>query len=75
MGLTALFQLATILILHGQEDSGAEALLKVLQIAKMTNHAIKENAQQAFVKLIAIFELKAPERATELRRQMQNMLF
>ena len=74
-GLTALFQLATILILHGQEDSGAEALLKVLQIAKMTNHAIKENAQQAFVKLIAIFELKAPERAPELRRQMQNMLF
>ena len=74
-GLTALLQLATILILHGQEDSGAEALLKIMQVSQTMPNPIKEPAKEAFLKLLAILELKDPEKAPALRRQMQNLMF
>jgi|GEM_PF-1605215 len=74
-GLEALFQLSSILILHGQEDAGAEALTKILQISQTVPNDIKPKAAESFRKLIAIFELKAPEKAPDYRRQMQNLLF
>ncbi len=74
-GLEALFQLSSILILHGQEDAGAEALTKILQISQTIPNDIKPKAAESFRKLIAIFELKDPEKAPEYRRQMQNLLF
>jgi len=74
-GLEALFQLSAILVLHGQEESGAEALLKILQISQSFPNEVKPKAAESFRKLLAIFELKDPEKAPELRRQMQNMLF
>ena len=74
-GLRALLQLSTILILHGQEEQGAEALLKLLQLAKMMQHDIKAEAQESFLKLIAIFEIKDPDKVPGLRRQMQNLVF
>jgi thioredoxin-like negative regulator of GroEL len=73
--LEALFQLSSILILHGQEDAGAEALTKILQISQTVPNDIKPKAAESFRKLIAIFELKAPEKAPDYRRQMQNLLF
>lgn len=74
-GLEALFQLSSILILHGQEESGAEALTKILQISQVMPNDIKPKAAESFRKLIEIFEIKDPEKAPELRRKMQNLLF
>lgn len=74
-GLEALFQLSAILVLHGQEDAGAEALSKILQISQTTPNDVKPKAAESFRKLINIVELKDPEKAPELRRQMQNLLF
>jgi thioredoxin-like negative regulator of GroEL len=36
---------------------------------------VKPKAAESFRKLIAIMELKDPEKAPEMRRQMQNLLF
>lgn len=74
-GLEALFQLSAILVLHGQEDAGAEALAKILQISQTMPNDVKPKAAESFRKLIAIVELKDPDKAPELRRQMQNLLF
>ncbi|BBP45424.1 hypothetical protein THMIRHAS_07970 [Thiosulfatimonas sediminis] len=74
-GLEALFQLSSILILHGQEESGAEALLKILQISQQQPNDTKSKAQASFLKLLAIIEIKAPQKVPGLRRQMQNLLF
>lgn len=74
-GLEALFQLSAILILHGQEESGAQALTKILQISQTMPNDVKPKAAESFRKLIEIFEIKDPERAPEFRRKMQNLLF
>lgn len=74
-GLEALFQLSSILILHGQEDAGAQALLKVLEISKSIANDTKPKAAESFRKLLDMLEMKDPETASELRRKMQNLLF
>lgn len=74
-GLETLFQLSAILILHGQEESGAEALLKILEISQIMPNDIKPKAAESFRKLLDMIELKDPEKAPELRRKMQNLLF
>lgn len=74
-GIEALFQLSAILVLHGQEEAGADALLKVLQISQNMANDTKPKASEAFRKLLAILEIKDAEKVPALRRQMQNLLF